>query len=57
MQEMWVRFLGQEDTLEKEMEPTPVYCLGNLMDREAWQVTVHGSQRVRRHLAIKQQQK
>ena len=24
MQEMWVPSLGQEDPLEKEMEPTPV---------------------------------
>ena len=25
MQETWVRFLGQEDPLEKEMQPTPVF--------------------------------
>ena len=25
MWETWVRFLGQEDLLEKEMEPTPVF--------------------------------
>ena len=28
MQETWVRFLGQEDPLEKEMEPTPVFLPG-----------------------------
>ena len=25
IQETWVRFLGQEDPLEKEMQPTPVF--------------------------------
>ena len=34
-QEMWVRSLGQEDPLEKEMYS----CLGNPMDRGAWWVT------------------
>ena len=33
--------LGQEDPLEKEMQPTPLVCLGNPMDRGAWEVTVH----------------
>ena len=28
MWETWVRFLGQEDPLEKEMEPTPVFLPG-----------------------------
>ena len=28
MQETWVRSLGQEDPLEKGMEPTPVFFLG-----------------------------
>ena len=42
MQETWVQFLGQEDPLEKGMAiPTPVFLLGNSMDREAWWVTVH----------------
>ena len=27
-QEMWVRFLGQEDSLEKDMQPTPVFLPG-----------------------------
>ena len=40
-QETSVRSLGQEDPLEEEMQPTPV-CLGNAMDRGAWQATVHG---------------
>ena len=40
MQETWVRFLGQDDTLEKEMATQS--CPGNSMDREAWQATVHG---------------
>ena len=35
---MWVRSLGQEDALEKEMAT----CLENPTDRGAWQATVHG---------------
>ena len=31
-------------------------CLGSPMDKEAWQATVHESQRVRHNLAPKQQQ-
>ena len=42
-QEMWVQSLGQEDPLEKEIVThTHISCLGNAMDREAWQATVHG---------------
>ena len=40
-QEIWVRFLGQEDPPEKEMA-TQYSCLGNPMDRGAWRATVHG---------------
>ena len=36
--------------------PLQYSCLGNLMDRGAWQAIVHGSQRVRYNLVIKQQQ-
>ena len=44
MQETWVQFLGQEDPLEKEMANSLQYsCLGNRMDREAWQTTIHGA--------------
>ena len=32
--------LGQEDSLEKEMATHS--CLGNPMDRGAWQATIHG---------------
>ena len=44
MQEMWVRSLGREDLLEKEGNGIPFQysCLGNLVDRGAWQATVHG---------------
>ena len=38
---MWVQSLDQEDPLEKEQQPTPVFLPGNPMDREAWQDTVH----------------
>ena len=37
MQEMWVRSLGREDPLEKEMAIQLQYsCLGNPLDRGAW---------------------
>ena len=43
MRETWVRSLGWEDALEKEMgNPLQYYCLENPMDRGAWQATVHG---------------
>ena len=50
MQETWVRSLGQEDSLEKEMAaqsrngysgPMQNSCLDNSMDKGAWQATVH----------------
>ena len=44
MQETWVRSLGGEDPLEKEMEtPLQYSCLENSMDGEAWCATVHGA--------------
>ena len=44
MQEMDPEFpsQGQEDPLEKKWQPTTVFLLGNPMDPEAWQATVHG---------------
>ena len=43
MRETRVRFLGREDPLEKEMaiHSLQCSCLGNLMDKGAWQVAVH----------------
>ena len=42
MQEMWVQSLGWEHSLEEEMaNPFQYSCLGNSMDRGAWQATVH----------------
>ena len=38
----WVPSLGWVDTLEKEMANLQYSCLGNPMDRGAWQATVHG---------------
>ena len=46
MQETWVRSLGQEDPLEKEMA-TQYSCLENPMDGGTLWATVHESQRVR----------
>ena len=43
MQEMWVRSLGQEDSLEEGMATHAKYsCLGNPMDRGAWWAMLHG---------------
>ena len=39
--ETWVRSLGRENPLEKEMA-IQYSCLENSMDRGAWQATVHG---------------
>ena len=42
MEETWVQSLGWEDPLEKEMAThSSVLCLGNPIDRGAWQATVH----------------
>ena len=45
--QMWLQSLGQEDPLQEEWQPAPVFSplpvvLGNPMNRGAWQVTVHG---------------
>ena len=43
MWETWVLSLGWKDSLEKEMAThSSILALENLMDRGAWQVTVHG---------------
>ena len=51
MQETRVSSLGQEDPLEKQMQPTPVFLLGKSMDREAWQAIVHGVAKSRTRLS------
>ena len=35
MQETWVRSLGQEDPLEKEMAPTPIFLPGKSHERRS----------------------
>ena len=42
MQETGVRFLSQEDSLEKGMATRSYSCLENCMDRGAWWATVRG---------------
>ena len=43
-QEMQVQFLGWTDTLEAGMSnPLQYSCVENLMNRGAWQATVHGN--------------
>ena len=47
MQETWIRSLGREDPLEKEMATNSSILAWRIsMDRGAWWVTVHRSQRV-----------
>ena len=42
-QETWVRSLGQEDALEKEMAiHSSISCLENSMNKGDWQATLHG---------------
>ena len=43
VQETWVRFLGQEDPLEKGMAShSSILAWKNPMNRGTWQATVHG---------------
>ena len=43
LQEMGLSSLGQEDPLEQEVVTlSSIPCLGNPMDRGAWQAPVHG---------------
>ena len=52
MQETWVRSLGQEDPLEKEMAThSSVLAWENPMDRGALQATVHGIAKSRTQLS------
>ena len=41
MRKTWVRSLGQEDPLEREWQPAPVFLPGEFHGRGAWQATVH----------------
>ena len=52
MQETWVRFLGWEDPLEKEMTiHSSILAWRIPMDRGAWQATVHGITKNRTRLS------
>ena len=51
--ETQVRFLGQEDPGGVHGNPLQCSCLENLIDREAWQATVHGVSRIGHELATK----
>ena len=42
MQETPVQFPRSEDPWRRKWQPTPVFCLGNPIDRGAWWATVHG---------------
>ena len=54
MQETWVQSLGWEDPVKKgNGNPLQYSCLENLMDRGAWQATIHGVARVGHDLVIK----
>ena len=52
MQETWVRSLGWEDPLEKEMAThSSILGLENPMDGGAWWATVHGVSKSRTRLS------
>ena len=38
---IWVQSLGWEEPRRREWQPTPVFLLGEFMDRGAWLATVH----------------
>ena len=50
-QETQVQSLGGEDLLEKKTA-TPVFLLGESMDRGAWRVSVHGVAKSQTHVSI-----
>ena len=53
MQETWVRFLDQEDPLEKEMATHSSILAWRIQCTGAWQATVHGVTRVGHGLVTK----
>ena len=53
MKEMWIQTLGQEDPLEKKMQPTPVFLPGESHGQKSL-VGYMGSQRTRHDLATKE---
>ena len=50
-QEMWVRSLGQEDSLEKDMQPTPVFLPGESHGQRSLVGTVHGVEKSQTRLS------
>ena len=42
MQEAQVQSLGQEESLEKRMAPTPIFLPGEPRGQRTWQFIVHG---------------
>ena len=55
--ETWVLSLGQEDTLEKEMEMHSSILAREIHGQDLGRLQSMGSQKVRHSLATKQQQK
>ena len=64
MQELWIQLLDQQDLLEEEMQPTPVFLPGKSYRQRSLAGTVRGSgwggrvghKRVRHDLETQQQQ-
>ena len=54
---MWVQSLGQEDLLEEGVAPTPVFLLGNPMDRGAWRAIIHGGHKRFKHDLVTKQER
>ena len=55
MQETWVPSLSWEDPLEEEYWQLQYSCLGNPMDKGAWQATVLGVTKSPTQLSTQQQ--
>ena len=53
IEETWVQFLGREHPLEKEIATHSSILAQRILDRGAWQATVHGVTRVRHDLVTK----
>ena len=51
MQEMQVKSLGPEDSLENEIATLPVFLLGKSKDREAWGLQSMGLQKSQKKLS------
>ena len=52
MRETWVPSLGQEDPLEKEVAPTPLFLPGEVHGQRSLGATVHGAAKSQTQLLL-----